>query len=109
MSWGRRRQRSKCPPFVMVQKAMLRSPEWKALTNSERVVWIHVKADFRGHNADKLCLSYASMKGVMAPATISKAFKGLEAKGWIEKTKHGGLYRYRCEYKLTGPFSKLPG
>lgn len=88
----------------MVQKAMLRSPEWKALSNSEKVLWIHLKADFRGHNADKLCLSYIALKGIMAPATISKAFKGLETKGWIEKTKHGGFYRYRCKYKLRGPW-----
>ncbi len=108
MSWPRR-QRSKCPPFVMGRKAMLRSQEWKALTNSERVVWIHLKADFRGHNADSLRLSYISLKGIMAPATVSKAFKGLEKKGWIEKTKHGGLFRYHCTYRLTGPFSKLPG
>ncbi len=93
----------------MVQKAILRSPEWKALSNSERVLWIHLKADFRGHNAEKLCLSYVSLKGMMAPATISKAFKGLETKGWIEKTKLGGLHRYYCTYKLTGPFSNLPG
>jgi hypothetical protein len=93
----------------MVQKAMLRSPEWRALSNSERVVWIYLKADFRGHNADKLRLSYASLKGIMAPATISKAFKGLEAKSWIEKTTYGGLHRHYCTYRLTGPFSNLPG
>ena len=92
----------------MVQKALLRSSEWRNLSKSARLLWIHLKANFNGSNADKLRLSYGEMKGLMAPATMSKAFKELEKKTWIEKTKHGGLYRYYCTYRLIGPWSKLP-
>ena len=52
----------------------------------------------------------AHLAGVTAAKTVlpvlgvpmeSKALKGLEAKGWIEKTKHGGLYRFTNKYSLT--------
>ena len=45
-----------------------------------------------------------NLKSVMAPATLSKALKGLRNKEWIEKTKHGGMYRYYCLYQLTGKY-----
>ena len=92
----------------MIQKAVLRSPDWAALSNSERVVWVHLKADFNGKNPEHLVVTYNSMKKIMAPATLSKAFKGLEEKGWIEKTQHGGLFRNPTAYRLKGPWSKLP-
>ena len=93
----------------MVQKELLRSQDWKALSNSERIAWIHLKASFKGYGSESLSLTYASMRDIMAAATLSKALKGLIEKGWVEKTQHGGLYRYYCTYRLVGPWSKLPG
>jgi len=50
---------------------------------------------------------YLELKDIMAPATLSKALKGLIKKGWIEKTKHGGLFRYFCLYRLTGKYDNI--
>ena len=35
------------------------------------------------------------------------AIKGLEEKQWIERTRHGGMFRFYNKYKLTGKYDFL--
>lgn len=82
---------------------MLKSSEWRTgLTSSEKIVYVHLKGKFTGTNNGEIQLHYSELKDMMAPATISKALKGLVNKGWVEKTQHGGMFRYCCKYRLTG-------
>jgi hypothetical protein len=101
------RRRRKGPKFVMLERATLRSQEWKSLSHSEMIAYIYVKYNYNGGNNGQIPLTYKELKGVLAPATLSEALKGLITKGWIEKTKHGGLYRYYCHYKLTGKYDRI--
>jgi len=94
-------------PFVMLERETLNRPECKALTNAEFRVYTYIKKNYNGSNNGEVPLGYTELKGVMAPATISSALKGLQDKGWIEKTQHGGLYRYYCLYKLTGKYDRI--
>jgi len=88
---------------VALAREMLKSKEWQEdLTASEKVLYIHIKNKYVGTNNGEICLHYSELRRIMAPATASKAFKGLETKGWIEKTKIGGMFRYVNHYKLTG-------
>lgn len=106
MKPGKRRQGA--PPFVALSKELLRSEDWKkGLTSSEKIVYLFLKCNYDGSNNGQIHLHYSELKTAMASATISSAFKGLEAKGWIEKTKMGGLFRYYNLYKLTGKHDKL--
>lgn len=95
------------PPFVMLERRTLDSPEWKRLTKAEMITYIYIKKNYNGGNNGNIPLKYKELKGVMTPATLSKALKGLISKGWIEKTKHGGLYRFYCLYKLTGKYDRI--
>ena len=98
-----RRRRRKLTPFVALDSQMLKSPEWrKGLTRSERDVYEQLKRKFVGYNNGDIELHYSELKDFLASATIAKALKGLEAKGWISRTKYGGLYRYSNKYRLTG-------
>jgi len=99
-----RTKRKNGPPFVMIDKAVLRSSAWKALSHSEMVVYIYLKANYNGSNNGEIAFPYSQMEGIMARQTLSSALKGLIEKGWIEKTEYGGLYRYYCLYRLTGKF-----
>ena len=82
---------------------MLKSPEWRTgLTSSEKIVYIHLKYKFVGWNNGDIELHYSELRDFLAPGTIWMAFKGLEKKGWIERTKYGGLYRFVNKYRLTG-------
>jgi len=101
------KKRKSYRPFVMLENATLNSQEWKQLTHSEMVAYVYIKKNFNGGNNGEIPLKYSELKGVMAPATISKALKGLVTKGWIEVTRHGGLYRYFCKYRLTGKYDFL--
>lgn len=92
------------PPFVMLGRQMLDSDEWKELSKSEMIAYIYLKKNYNGCNNGQIPLRYSWFKGIFAGATLSRALKGLATKGWIEKTTLGGLYRYSCEYKLTGKY-----
>jgi len=102
-----KRRGRKGPPFVMLEHCTLDSQEWQDLSHSEMLVYIYIKRNYNGSNNGEVPLTYSKLKKVFAPATLSSALKGLEAKGWIEKTRHGGLYRYYNLYKLTGKFDRI--
>lgn len=99
-----RSRKNKHRRFVLLERQTLISPNWKALSHTEMVVYIYIKNNFNGSNNGSIPLKYSELKDIMAPATISKALKGLREKGWIEITQQGGLYRYFCLYKLTGKY-----
>ena len=91
----------------MLNKEMLKSDEWKKLSSSAKIIYIYIKANYNGKNKDNLALTYSGLKKEFAAGTVSKALKQLINNTWIEKTKHGGLYRYYCTYKLTGKYDPL--
>ena len=93
--------------FVLIENATLDSSKWKELTHAEMLTYIYIKKNFNGCNNEKIPLKYSELKGVMASATLSKALKGLRNKGWVEKTQHGGMFRYFCLYKLTGKYDVI--
>ena len=101
-----RRKRS-APHFAPIFLDVLKSNEWKNLTTSEQIIYVHIKARYNGTNNGRITLSYSELKNDLASATISKALKGLITKEWIVKTVQGGLYRYRCYYKLTLKYDRV--
>ena len=110
MSFSKRKQKKAYKSFVMVGRGMLlRCQEWKDLSPAAKIIYLYIKAKYNGSNNGQIRLYYSELKGInglSSPSTISKAFKELEAKGWIERTKIGGCYRYFNEYKLTGKFDE---
>jgi len=93
------------PPFVMLDHSTLDSEEWKKLLPTTQEVYIYIKRHFNGSNNGKISFKYSESK--RSSATTSRALKELIKKEWIEKTKHGGLHRFYCLYKLTGKYDKL--
>ena len=98
---------NKGPDFVAIEKKTLESEEWKALTHSEKLIYILIKANYNGSNNGEIPFVYANVTDQFSSRTISKSIKGLIKKGWLEKTKHGGLFRFYCEYKLTCNYDYL--
>lgn len=91
----------------MLPRKMLRSHEWKMLGPAAKILYIHLKGKYNGHNNGEIRLYYSELKGIKglsSPSTVSHAFNELEEKGWIKRTKLGGLYRTINEYELTGNF-----
>jgi DNA-binding MarR family transcriptional regulator len=107
MGFHKSNRKYKSKPFVMLDREMLDSKAWKELTHSEMIAYIYLKKNYNGSNNGQIPLKYSEFNRILAPATISKALKGLENNGWTKKTQHGGMFRYYCLYELTGKYDKL--
>lgn len=113
MSFAKRRRKKErdTEPYVRLARYMLfDSKEWKDLSPAAKLLYLHIKAKYNGSNNEKIRLSYSELKGntgISSPKTISNAQKELIKKGWIERAKYGGLYRYSNLYKLTWKYDCL--
>lgn len=110
MSYSKRKRDKRYNSFVPLSRKMLRCKEWKELSPRAKLLYIYIKSKYNGFNNGKIRLYYSELKGIRglsSPATISKANKELESKGWVKRTRYGGLYRYFNEYRLTGKYDDL--
>ena len=96
-----KKKRNNGRPFVMIYKSVLKSQAYEQLSPTEFRAYVHIKANHNGSNNGEIPCPYSQLEGIMARATISRALKGLENKGWIERNKCGGMCRYYRLYKLT--------
>lgn len=107
MSYRRKKRNWYFDSFVPIPRKTLKSKEWKELSPAAKILYIHLKGKYNGHNNGNIRLYYSELegiKGLSSPSTISKANLELERKEWVKRTKIGGLYRYFNEYELTGKF-----
>jgi len=91
----------------MLPRKMIRRDQWKELSPAAKLFYIQLKGKYNGYNNGTINLYYSELrgnKGISSPSTISKASRELEEKGWIKRTKLGGMYRYSNEYELTGKY-----
>ena len=107
MSWAKRKKEKRFHSFVSIPRKTLRRKEWKELSAASKILYIHLKGKYNGHNNGSIRLYYSELngvKGISSPSTISGAIKELEVKGWIKRKEIGGLYRHFNEYELTGEY-----
>ena len=95
---------NRLPPFVAVFRILLKNKEWRNLRNSSKVVYIYLRSKFNTETFSEVSLTYSEMADMMSTATFCAALKELQEKGFIEKTKHGGLFGGVCKFKFIGPF-----
>ena len=88
----------------MVFHDLLKAPGWRRLSSSAKVLYIYLRAKFNYKTFQEVTLAYSEVKDMMSSKTISSAFKELQQAGFIEKTKHGGLFGGVCAYKFIGQF-----
>ena len=99
------RKKHNAPPFVMVRRDLLKDPEWRKLSSSAKVLYIYLRSKFNYKTLSEVTLAYSEAKDMMSSKTISRAFKELQGEGFIEKTKHGGLFGGLCAYKFIGQYA----
>ena len=78
--------------------------KWKKLSGAAKLSYMYIKSGFIGKNNGNISLPYSRLKGhrgISSPATYAKALKELEKAGFVERTKHGGLYERCNEYRLN--------
>ena len=110
MGSSRYKQKKIREPFFMLGKGLLlKCQSWKELSPAAKIFYITLKAKFNGCNNGQISLCYSELKdvkGLASSATIAKAIRELEQKGWIERTKRGGMYRNFNDFRITGKFDK---
>lgn len=98
------REKQKAPPFVMLRRDLLKDPDWRKLSNSSKIIYIYLRAKFNYKTFQEVTLAYSEIKDMLSSKTISNAFKELQAAGFIEKIKQGGLFGGVCAYRFIGQF-----
>ena len=104
----------------MMDKAVLKSPEWKELSHIEKLLYLYVKSGYNGGNNGDILFNkseYTRSKenplGEFARGTLQKVLGGEKEKGtliergWLEKKLVGGRRRYKIFFRLTGKFDIL--
>ena len=76
-------------PYVMLQ-----SDAWRHLSGSAAKVWLEIRTRFNGGNNGKLSLflDEGSRLLGLGKATVDRALKELQEKGFLEMTKRGQWY-----------------
>ena len=94
-SYTRNKARKSTRPFLSLDKGALKSPHFRSLTGNETKVFLHLYGEYNGSNNGYLALPYnrADEELNISRQLLSKTLKGLEGKGWIEKSRQGGKGR----------------
>jgi len=81
--------------FVSLPHAILESQEWATLSAFEVRLLVDVYGQYNGRNNGALCAAWALMKkrGWRSQDTLNRALGGLQAKGFLIKTRQGGKHR----------------
>ena len=96
--------RNETEQYFTLSYRMAQSPAWRSLSGRACKVWIELRCRFYGANNGKLSLSFdeaARLLGI-GKATVQRAFKELEAKGFVVMVRRGQWYgRLATEWAVT--------
>ncbi|USG61480.1 hypothetical protein NBZ79_00630 [Sneathiella marina] len=96
--------RNKHEQYVPLSYAMLASEAWLTLSPASCKVYVELRSKYHGGNNGELSLAYASARKRLrlGNSTITKAFKELEERGFIQITKFGHWHgRKAAEWQVT--------
>jgi len=100
---GKTRQ-SKEGQYIPLSYAQLKSKAWRSLSGAAVKVWLELHTRFNGGNNGSLTLSMAEAAERLGigKATVQRAFKELQDKGFLVMVKEGDWYHRRAhEWRLT--------
>lgn len=95
----------KGPPFIKLDHPMFDSDAFQYLAHTSVRVLLSLMRRKNGKNgtdAAPIICPYECMNGSMSKATIAKAIREIEEKGFIERIQHGGLMKQPNLYAFTG-------
>lgn len=89
--------------FIQVGNSLLLSPRFQTLEATDRIVYLSMVME-SGGKSDFIFPKNAAAKYGIAPRTLSRAVKRLEAAGFIQKssgwtTREPNQYRFSMEWK----------
>lgn len=100
-------RKRKCGAYIGLPLAVVKSPEWAALSGHATKLLIDLRLQFNGYNNGALCCIYSQMareRGWRSKDTLWNALQELIGTGFVRCTKHGKRIGGRHEpnrYRLT--------
>ena len=96
-----RRGKNRLPPFVYITREMLKSKEFKELTNASRFTYLLLQSQIISRNQTEVVLTYTQAEEYMNRHTFSRSIKQLINSGFIKKKQKGGLYKRTNRYSFS--------
>jgi len=93
------------PPFIKLDHPVFDSEAFQSLAHSSVRVLLSImrrKNGSNGTDAAPIICPYECMNGSMSSATIARAIRELEEKGFIHRTKRGGLMKQPNLFTFSG-------
>ena len=90
--------------YMSIGYPMARSDAWRSLSGGAVKVWVELHTRYNGGNNGKLSLSLDEAVRLLGlgKATVGRAFKELDKKGFVRLKKRGHWYgRKASEYAIT--------
>ncbi len=97
-------KRSHDGQYVNLHYAMLKSPAWRSLSGNAVRLWFELHTRFNGSNNGKVFLSLNEAAEILGlgKATVQRAYKELQDKGFLALEQEGNWYNRRAhEWRLT--------
>jgi len=93
---SRKKDKGTLPPFVPLDKEMMRSPAWRAMSMGARCLYVHLKWrwSFKQRNNGRIFLSHRDAQKEMGRGcrdSIQRWYRELQHYGFIVMTNPGGL------------------
>lgn len=103
-------RKAKAPRFVMAYFGLLDDPEFRKLSFSAQILYLHMRREFRGNREDPLTfeLPHSKMKNVMSSRTMTRSTRELEDAGFIKIEHRGkscGSRKIKSLYRYTGKWA----
>jgi len=90
--------------YAPLPYGQLKSPAWRSLSGAAVKVWLELHTRYHGGNNGRLTLSHAEAADAlgMGKASVQRAYRELQDKGFIALEKEGNWYSRRAhEWRLT--------
>lgn len=100
------KRKPKYPPFIMLQKEMVKSKAWEELSNSSMRAYIQLRLKDNGKNRDNLSLTYEEAKKFASSRTLKKNFDELVEHGFLDVVRSGRMWRKCNIFALSDRWRK---
>lgn len=90
--------------FLPLPYSQIKSLAWRSLSGNAVRLWLEIHTRFNGSNNGRLTLSFAEAADTLGlgKASIQRAYRELEEKGFLALEKRGNWYSRRAhEWRLT--------
>ena len=93
---------TKGPRFVKLEHWMLKTPAWQSLPSAPRALYVELAQRYNGYNNGEISMSVREAARLLhiANDTATKAFRELEAKGFIRRNVCGS-FNWKIRHATT--------